>query len=133
MPFKKIISDGFSAALAAGMPDQITKDAYLELDQPPSHVIALGKAAGVEVGVEPALEGLVRGVVFDAIGQGVGLVGQDVQFGQLGDDGLLLRGRRELRSREQRGEQLRAMTCLVHLAADLEEGGRVPADDAGPV
>ena len=46
MPFKKIISDGFSAALAAGIPDQITQEAYLELDQPPSHVIALGKAAG---------------------------------------------------------------------------------------
>ncbi len=46
MPFKKIISDGFSAALAAGIPDQIIQDAYLELDQPPSHVIALGKAAG---------------------------------------------------------------------------------------
>ena len=46
MPFKKIISDGFSAAIAAGNPDQITKDAYLELDKPPSHVIALGKAAG---------------------------------------------------------------------------------------
>ncbi len=46
MPFKKIISDGFSAALAAGIPDQITKDAFLQLDQPPSHVIALGKAAG---------------------------------------------------------------------------------------
>ena len=46
MPFKKIISDGFSAALAAGIPDQITQDAYLELDKPPSHVIALGKAAG---------------------------------------------------------------------------------------
>ncbi len=46
MPFKKIISDGFSAAIAAGNPDQITKDAYIELDQPPSHVIALGKAAG---------------------------------------------------------------------------------------
>ena len=46
MPFEKIISDGFSSALAAGIPDQITKDAYLELDQLPSHVIALGKAAG---------------------------------------------------------------------------------------
>ena len=45
MPFKKIISDGFSAAIAAGDPGQITKDAYLELDQPPSHVIAVGKAA----------------------------------------------------------------------------------------
>ena len=43
MPFKKIISDGFYAALAAGIPDQITQDAYLELDQPPSHVIAVAK------------------------------------------------------------------------------------------
>ena len=46
MSFKNIIFDGFSAAIAAGIPDQITHDAYLELDQPPSHVIALGKAAG---------------------------------------------------------------------------------------
>ncbi len=46
MLFKKIIFDGFSAAIAAGNPVQITKEAYLELDQPPSHVIALGKAAG---------------------------------------------------------------------------------------
>ena len=46
MSFKEIICDGFSAAIAAGNPDQITKDAYLELDQPPSHLIALGKAAG---------------------------------------------------------------------------------------
>ena len=46
MQFAEIIFEGFSAALAAGIPDQITKDAYLELDQPPSHVIAFGKAAG---------------------------------------------------------------------------------------
>ena len=46
MHFEKVISNGFSAALKAGIPNQITKNAYLELDQPPSHVIALGKAAG---------------------------------------------------------------------------------------
>jgi glycerate 2-kinase len=46
MHFKKVITDGFSAALKAGIPNQITKSAYLELDQAPSHVIALGKAAG---------------------------------------------------------------------------------------
>ena len=46
MHFEKVITDGFSAALKAGIPHQITKNAYLELDQPPSHVIALGKAAG---------------------------------------------------------------------------------------
>ncbi len=61
MPFKKIISDGFSAAIAAGIPDQITKDAYLELDQPPSHVIALGKAAG-------AMAEAVRNCGYDSTG-----------------------------------------------------------------
>ena len=61
MSFKKIISDGFSAALAAGIPDQITKDAYLELDQPPSHVIALGKAAG-------AMAEAVRNCGYDGAG-----------------------------------------------------------------
>ena len=61
MPFKKIISDGFSAAIRAGNPDQITRDAYLELDQPPSHVIALGKAAG-------AMAEAVRNCGYDGTG-----------------------------------------------------------------
>ena len=38
--------DGFVAALKAGAPDLITRDAYRKLDEKPSHVIALGKAAG---------------------------------------------------------------------------------------
>ena len=38
--------DGFAAALEAGAPGQITKDAYRKLDEKPTHVIALGKAAG---------------------------------------------------------------------------------------
>ena len=46
MHFERVITDGFSAALKAGIPNQITKSAYLELDQAPSLVIALGKAAG---------------------------------------------------------------------------------------
>ena len=47
MQFGKIICNGFSAALVAGVPDQITKGAYLDLNEPPNHVIALGKAAGI--------------------------------------------------------------------------------------
>ena len=46
MQFDKIIFDGFAAALEAGAPGQITRDAYLKLEEKPSHVIALGKAAG---------------------------------------------------------------------------------------
>ena len=46
MHFDKIMFDGFAAALDAGAPGQITKDAYRKLDDKPSHVIALGKAAG---------------------------------------------------------------------------------------
>jgi glycerate 2-kinase len=61
MHFEKIVTGGFSAALAAGVPDQITKDAYLELDQPPSHVIALGKAAG-------AMADAVRNCGYDGAG-----------------------------------------------------------------
>ena len=46
MHFDKIMFDGFAAALEAGAPGQITKDAYRKLDEKPTHVIALGKAAG---------------------------------------------------------------------------------------
>ena len=61
MHFKKVITDGFSAALKAGIPHQIIKNAYLELDQPPSHVIALGKAAG-------AMADAVRNCGYDGTG-----------------------------------------------------------------
>ena len=61
MHFEQVITDGFSAALKAGIPHQITKNAYLELDQPPSHVIALGKAAG-------AMADAVRNCGYDGAG-----------------------------------------------------------------
>ena len=46
MHFDKIIFDGFAAALEAGDPVKITKDAYRKLAEKPTHVIAIGKAAG---------------------------------------------------------------------------------------
>ncbi len=61
MYFEKVISDGFSAALKAGIPDRITKDAYRKLDEKPSHVIALGKAAG-------AMAEAVRNCGYDGTG-----------------------------------------------------------------
>ena len=45
MHFDHIVRDGFIAALAAGDPDSITKEAYLGLPEPPNIIIALGKAA----------------------------------------------------------------------------------------
>ena len=44
--FEALVRNGFAAALAAGQPDRITRSAYAALDQQPTAVIALGKAAG---------------------------------------------------------------------------------------
>ena len=44
--FEALVRNSFSAALAAGQPDRITQSAYSSLDQQPTAVIALGKAAG---------------------------------------------------------------------------------------
>ena len=44
--FEALVRNGFAAALAAGQPDRITQSAYSALDQQPTAVIALGKAAG---------------------------------------------------------------------------------------
>ena len=45
MHFEKVITDGFSRHSKPGSSSNY-QNAYLELDQAPSHVIALGKAAG---------------------------------------------------------------------------------------
>ena len=44
--FEALVRNSFAAALAAGQPDRITQSAYSSLDQQPTAVIALGKAAG---------------------------------------------------------------------------------------
>ena len=44
--FEALVRNSFAAALAAGQPDRITRSAYAALDQQPTAVIALGKAAG---------------------------------------------------------------------------------------
>ena len=44
--FEALARNSFAAALAAGQPDRITRSAYAALDQQPTAVIALGKAAG---------------------------------------------------------------------------------------
>ena len=44
--FEALVRNSFAAALAAGQPDRVTQSAYAALDQQPTAVIALGKAAG---------------------------------------------------------------------------------------
>ena len=59
--FEALVRNSFAAALAAGQPDRITGSAYASLDQQPTAVIALGKAAG-------AMAAAVRNSGYDGSG-----------------------------------------------------------------
>ena len=59
--FEALVRNSFAAALAAGQPDSITRSAYAALDQKPTAVIALGKAAG-------AMAAAVRNRGYDGLG-----------------------------------------------------------------
>ena len=59
--FEALVRSSFAAALAAGQPDRITRSAYASLDQQPTAVVALGKAAG-------AMAAAVRDSGYDGTG-----------------------------------------------------------------